>query len=288
VPRKLLRRPPWLKVELQTGPEYRELKSLIAREKLNTVCEEARCPNRHECWNAGTATFMILGEVCTRHCGFCSVGKGTPGEPDRDEPRRVAEAIASMDCRHAVITSVDRDDLPDLGAGIWAETLAAIRGKRPGTTVESLIPDFQGRRDCLATVMAERPEILSHNVETVPELYKRARHGSDFQRSLDLLALAAEWRDEYDLRIKSGMMLGLGETRAQLLATMTRLIEHGCEILTLGQYLSPTKRHLPVERFVPPEEFAEYKAIGEEMGFRHVESGPFVRSSYMAHRHLVV
>ncbi len=286
MPEKPLRRPPWLKVELRTGPEYRELKSLIAKQNLNTVCEEARCPNRHECWNAGTATFMILGETCTRHCGFCSVGKGVPGAPDGDEPRRVARAIAEMDCRHAVITSVDRDDLPDLGAGIWAETLRLIREFREGTTVESLIPDFQGRRDCLAVVMAEAPEILSHNVETVPELYKRARSGSDFERSLSVLTMAAEWKTDYAIRIKSGMMLGLGETREQLLAAMERLLEHRCEILTLGQYLSPTRRHLPVERFVPPEEFEEYKTIGEAMGFRHVESGPFVRSSYMAHRHL--
>ena len=288
MPRKHLRRPDWLKANLETGPEYRDLKALIARSALNTVCEEARCPNRHECWNEGTATFMILGDVCTRHCGFCSVGKGKPGDADTDEPRRVAEAIAQMDCRHAVITSVDRDDLPDLGSGIWALTLAAIRRARPGTTVETLIPDFQGRRDCLATVMAERPEILSHNVETVPELYRRARAGSDFEVSLSVLSMAAAWIGEYGVRVKSGMMLGLGETREQLIAAMGRLLEHRCEILTLGQYLSPTRRHLPVERFVPPEEFAEYKAIGEAMGFRHVESGPFVRSSYMAHRHLDV
>jgi len=228
-----LRRPDWLKVRLDTGEDYRALKRLIGEQALHTVCEEARCPNLHECWNARSATFMILGDTCTRHCGFCSVGKGRPLAPDADEPRRVAEAVRAMGCRHAVLTSVDRDDLADLGAGHWAATLRAVRAASPGITVETLIPDFQGRRDCLATVMAERPEVLSHHVETVPERYKPVRHDS-----------------------------------------------------TLGQYLSPTRAHLPVQRFVPPEEFAELKAIGEAMGFKHVEAGPFVRSSYMAHKHV--
>ena len=283
---KPLRRPDWLKVSLDTGEDYRELKRLIGDQALNTVCEEARCPNLHECWNARSATFMILGDTCTRHCGFCSVGKGRPLPPDPDEPRRVAEAVRAMACRHAVLTSVDRDDLADLGAGHWAATLRAVRAASPGITMETLIPDFQGRRDALATVMAERPEVLSHNVETVPERYKPVRHDSSWTRSLAVLSMAREWKREYSVGIKSGMMLGLGETREQLLAAMDALLQAGCEILTLGQYLSPTRSHLPVERFVPPEEFDELKAIGEAMGFKHVESGPFVRSSYMAHKHV--
>ncbi|MBM4117135.1 lipoyl synthase [bacterium] len=281
-----LRRPDWLKVSLDTGEDYRALKRLVGEQALHTVCEEARCPNLHECWNARSATFMILGDTCTRHCGFCSVGKGRPLAPDADEPRRVAAAVRAMGCRHAVLTSVDRDDLPDLGAGHWAATLRAVRAASPGITIETLIPDFQGRRDCLAAVMAERPEVLSHNVETVPERYKPVRHDSSWTRSLAVLAMAREWQPAYAVGIKSGMMLGLGETREQLLAAMDELLAAGCEILTLGQYLSPTRSHLPVQRFVPPDEFAELKAIGEAMGFKHVEAGPFVRSSYMAHKHV--
>jgi lipoyl synthase len=283
---KPLRRPDWLKVKLDTGRDYRELKQVVGEQALNTVCEEARCPNLHECWNARTATFLILGDTCTRHCSFCSVGKGKPPPPDEDEPRRVAEAVLAMGCRHAVLTSVDRDDLVDLGAGHWAATLRALRSVNPKLTVETLIPDFQGRRDCLATVMAEKPEVLSHNVETVPELYRRVRTDSDWERSLSVLRLAGEWRAEYPVRVKSGMMLGLGESREQLLDAMAGVLETGCEILTLGQYLPPSRVHMPVERFVRPEEFVELKDAGESMGFRHVEAGPFVRSSYLAHRHL--
>ncbi len=285
---KILRRPDWLKVKLETGRDYRELKRVVGEQALNTVCEEARCPNLHECWNARTATFLILGDTCTRHCSFCSVGKGLPTPPDADEPKRVAEAVRAMGCKHAVLTSVDRDDLPDLGAGHWAATLAALRLSNPRLTVEALIPDFQGRRDSLGVVMAEKPAVLSHNVETVPELYRRVRTDSDWERSLDVLRMAVEWRAEYPLRVKSGMMLGLGESRAQLLTAMAGVLETGCEILTLGQYLPPSRSHLPVERFVTPEEFVELKDVGESMGFRHVEAGPFVRSSYMAHRHLEI
>ena len=285
---KPLRRPDWLKVKLDTGDDYRELKRLVGASALNTVCEEARCPNLHECWNARTATFLLLGETCTRHCSFCSVGKGKPAPPDPDEPRRVAEAVASMGCRHAVLTSVDRDDLPDLGSGHWAATLSALRERNPDVTVETLIPDFQGERDALARVMAERPEVLSHNVETVPELYKPVRTDSSWERSLAVLRMAGEWRQDYTVRVKTGMMLGLGETREQVIAAMEGVLATGCEILTLGQYLSPTRAHLPVKRFVPPEEFAELKELGEVMGFRHVESGPFVRSSYMAHKHVTL
>ncbi len=285
---KPLRRPSWLKVKLETGEDYKDLKDLVGDLSLNTVCQEANCPNLHECWNARTATFMILGDICTRHCSFCSVGKGRPGSVDLDEPRRVAEAVRRMDCRHAVITSVDRDDLEDGGAGVWAETIRAVREINPGTTMEVLIPDFQGDEKALATVMEARPEILAHNVETVPELYRRVRPDADFQQSLDVLRNASGWKDEYPVKIKSGMMLGLGETREQVIDAMERLVEHRCEILTLGQYLPPTRRHLPVERFVTPEEFVEFKELGESLGLRHVESGPFVRSSYRAERHLHV
>ena len=282
------RRPDWLKVELETGEEYRQMKDLVADLALNTVCQEAHCPNLHECWNARTATFMILGETCTRHCSFCGVGKGRPLPPDADEPRRVAEAVARLGCRHVVLTSVDRDDLEDYGAGQWAATLRAIRQRNEGVTLETLIPDFAGDEAALATLMAERPEVLSHNVETVPELYRRVRTDSDWQRSLTVLERAAAWKDEYPVRVKSGMMLGLGETREQVVAAMEVLVEHRCEILTLGQYLPPSRKHLPVDRFVPPEEFAELKRLGEEIGLRHVESGPFVRSSYRAETHLHV
>jgi len=283
-----VRRPDWLKVRLETGEEYKEMKNLVGELSLNTVCQEASCPNLHECWNARTATFMILGETCTRHCSFCSVGKGRPAPVDEDEPRRLAEAVGRMECRHAVLTSVDRDDLPDGGARIWAACIETIREMSPGTTLEVLIPDFRGDADALAVVMSARPEILSHNVETVPELYPRVRPDADFRQSLDLLKRAAEWKREYPVRIKSGMMLGLGETREQMTRAIDALVAHGCEILTLGQYLPPTRRHLPVDRFVPPEEFAELKELGEAMGLRHVESGPFVRSSYHAERHLHV
>lgn len=286
--RPQLRRPDWLKVSLRTGEEYRELKQVLDEHSLHTVCREAKCPNLHECWNAGTATFLILGDTCTRHCSFCSVNKGRPEAPDKDEPLRVAKAVRAMKIRHAVLTSVDRDDLPDLGAGHWADTIETIRRLNPDVTCEALIPDFQGRRESLVVVLARRPEVLSHNIETVPELYKRVRTDSDFQRSLDVLKMSSEWKATYPLRVKSGMMLGLGETRAQLLDAMEQLLEHACEILTLGQYLSPTRQHLPIDRFVTPEEFAELKVIGEKMGFRHVEAGPFVRSSYRAESHLHV
>jgi lipoic acid synthetase len=285
---KQLRRPEWLKVSLETGDDYKDLKELVGDLSLNTVCQEAHCPNLHECWNARTATFMILGDICTRHCSFCSVGKGRPGTVDQDEPRRIGEAVKRMDCRHAVITSVDRDDLDDGGAGVWAATIHAIRELRPGTTLEVLIPDFQGDESALATVMKARPEVLAHNVETVPELYRRVRPDANFDQSLQVLRNAAGWKGEYPVRIKSGMMLGLGETREQLTHAMKQLVEHRCEILTLGQYLPPTRRHLPVERFVPPEEFAELKTLGESLGLVHVEAGPFVRSSYRAERHLHV
>jgi len=284
-----LRRPAWLTVAPVTGEGYRAIKDLVARRHLHTVCEEARCPNRHECWGARTATLMLLGDRCTRGCAFCGVGKRRePLPPDPDEPARVAAAVRELGLRHAVLTSVTRDDLADGGAAHWAATLRALRAACPETTVEALVPDFGGDADALARVLAEGPEVLSHNVETVPELYPRARRDSDWERSLALLARVAQAAGERPPRVKTGMMLGLGESREQLLAAMARLVDAGVEILTLGQYLSPSRRHLPVARFVPPEEFEELKLLGEAMGLRHVESGPFVRSSYHAERHLRV
>lgn len=284
-----LRRPAWLKVAPVTGEGYRTIKDLVARRRLHTVCEEARCPNRHECWGARTATLMLLGDRCTRGCAFCGVGKRRrPLPPDADEPRRVAAAVGELGLRHAVLTSVTRDDLADGGAAHWAAVLRRLRAACPDTTVEALVPDFGGDADALARVLAEEPEVLSHNVETVPELYPRARRDSDWERSLALLARVARAARRRPVRVKSGMMLGLGESRAQLAAAMARLAEAGVEILTLGQYLSPSRRHLPVARFVPPEEFAELKRLGESLGLRHVEAGPLVRSSYRAERHLHV
>jgi lipoic acid synthetase len=284
-----LRRPAWLKVAPVTGEGYRTIKDLVARRGLHTVCEEARCPNRHECWGARTATLMLLGDRCTRSCAFCGVGKTRrPLPPDPDEPARVAAAVRELDLRHTVLTSVTRDDLPDGGAAHWAATLRAIRAACPGTTVEALVPDFGGDAAALARVLAEGPEVLSHNVETVPELYARVRRDSDWERSLALLGRAARDTHHRPVRVKSGMMLGLGESREQLRAALARLVETGVEILTLGQYLPPSRRHLPVARFVPPEAFDELKRLGEAMGLRHVEAGPLVRSSYRAERHLHV
>ncbi|MBN2172168.1 MAG: lipoyl synthase [Candidatus Krumholzibacteriota bacterium] len=283
------RRPAWLKVAPVTGEGYRTIKDLVARRHLHTVCEEARCPNRHECWGARTATLMLLGDRCTRSCAFCGVGKKRrPLPPDPEEPGRVAAAVRELGLRHAVLTSVTRDDLPDGGAAHWAATLRAIRAACPGTTVEALVPDFGGDADALARVLAEGPEVLSHNVETVPELYARARRDSDWERSLALLGRVARAARHRPVRVKSGMMLGLGESQEQLREAMARLVEAGVEILTLGQYLPPSRRHLPVARFVPPEAFDELKRLGEALGLRHVEAGPFVRSSYRAERHLRV
>ena len=247
---------------------------------LHTVCEEARCPNLAECWGEGTATFMILGDVCTRACGFCAVATGRPTGLDREEPGRVAEAVSAMGLRHAVITSVNRDDLPDGGAEVFAATVREVRRRNPGVTVEVLVPDFRGAPGALETVMAEAPEILNHNVETVPRLYRQVRPGARYRRSLDLLRRAGELRP--GTTTKTGVMLGLGETAAELDALMADLVEHRVDILTAGQYLQPTPRHLPVVRFVPPEEFAGLAERGRRLGLRHVEAGPLVRSSYHA------
>lgn len=274
-------RPEWLRVKFFGGENYQELKRIMRTLDLHTVCESARCPNMGECWNHRTATFMILGNICTRACGFCAVPSGKPiGPPDEDEPVRVAEAAAKMGLRYAVVTSVNRDDQPDGGARIFARTIQQIRERIPGCKVEVLIPDFRGDWNALATVMAARPEVLNHNMETVPRLYRRVRKGAVYERSLELLRRAKEMSS--GTPTKTGMMLGLGEEREEVLAAMKDIARQGVDILTLGQYLQPTREHLPVIRFVHPDEFAEFKRAGEAMGFKHVESGPLVRSSYHA------
>jgi lipoyl synthase len=272
-------RPDWLKVKVPAGEGYAAMKSLVDTHKLHTVCEEARCPNIAECWAAGTSTIMILGETCTRSCGFCAVKTGKPNELDTAEPKRVGEMVRLMNLRHTVITSVNRDELADGGAAIWAETIREVRAQHPTTKIEILIPDFQGDTDNMDTVFTERPDILNHNTETVPRLYRMVRPQAKYERTLKLLHRAKE---KFNLVTKSGLMLGLGETPEEVLAVMRDLREHRCDILSLGQYLQPTKAHLPVMRYVSLEEFAMYKKEGLAMGFRHVESGPLVRSSYHA------
>ncbi|HLJ81750.1 MAG TPA: lipoyl synthase [Ktedonobacterales bacterium] len=275
-----VRRPDWLRVRMPTGENYEEIKRLMRGKVLHTVCEEARCPNIAECWAHRTATFMILGSVCTRSCGFCAVATGRPMTLDWEEPRRVAEAVTQMGLRHVVVTSVNRDELHDGGATIFAATIRWIRRLNPDTAVEVLTPDFKGSRDALKILMDARPSIYSHNVETVPRLYKRVRPQAVYERSLDVLQWAREMYP--DIPTKTGFMLGLGETREEVLALMQDIRAHGVDILTIGQYLQPTHEHLPIERYVTPDEFREYKLAGKEMGFRHVESGPLVRSSYHA------
>lgn len=271
-------RPDWLKVRIPGGENYARLKDLVRTYRLHTVCEEARCPNMGECWNAGTATFMILGDVCTRSCGFCAVKTGRPGDLDLDEPYRVAEAVRIMGVRHAVITSVNRDELPDGGAAIFAETIRQVRLVNPGVAVEVLIPDFRGVAWALDIVIAARPDILNHNTETVPRLYPMVRPQAKYERSLEVIQRAKK----AGMRTKSGLMVGIGERPDEVISVMQDLLDAGCEILTVGQYLQPTREHLPVDRFVLPEEFDSYGTKGKEMGFLHVESGPLVRSSYHA------
>ncbi len=277
-------RPDWLKVRLPTGPTYENLRRLMRSKELHTVCEEAHCPNMAECWGAGTATFMILGDTCTRSCGFCAVKTGRPGAVDAEEPRRVGEAVAQMGLGHAVVTSVNRDELPDGGAETFAETIREIRRQSPNTTVEVLIPDFVGRAESLDAVLAARPEILNHNVETVPRLYPRVRPQARYERSLEVLRRTKERAPE--LVCKSGIMVGLGETRDEVVATMRDIAAQGTDILTVGQYLRPSPMHLPIERYWTPSEFDELREAGMTMGFRHVEAGPIVRSSYHAERHV--
>jgi lipoic acid synthetase len=278
------RRPEWLKARAPGGPNHHELKVLTNRLSLHTVCESARCPNIGECWDQRTATFMILGDVCTRRCGFCAVPKGLPLPVDYDEPERVAKAVAHLGLKYAVVTSVNRDDRKDGGAEIFALTIQTIRRIKPDCRIEVLIPDFQGSREALEIVLAAGPDVLDHNMETVPRLYRQVRPGANYGQSLRLLKSAHEF--DRAIATKSGMMLGLGETTPEILATMQDLADHGCQLLTLGQYLQPSRDHLPIARYYSPDEFAQLKAAGERMGFRHVEAGPLVRSSYHARSQL--
>jgi lipoic acid synthetase len=267
-------------MKMPAGEGYSRLLNLVNDHQLHTVCQSAKCPNMGECWAAGTATLMILGDVCTRSCGFCHIATGRPPTLDLDEPRRVGDAVARMGLKHTVITSVNRDELPDGGAAVWAETIRQIRKQASGVSVEVLIPDFCGDWNALQKVLDEKPEILNHNIETVPRLYKTVRPQAKYHRSLKLLQIARQ----QGLLTKSGMMLGLGEEAGEIEQVMDDLVAIGCEILTLGQYLQPTAQHLPVERWVHPDEFADWKVRGEAKGIRHVESGPLVRSSYHAEK----
>jgi lipoyl synthase len=279
------RKPPWFKVRAPGGPRFLELKGMIDGQALNTVCEEAACPNIGECWDAGTATFMILGDTCTRRCGFCNVKTGKPGPPDALEPLRVAQSVKRMGLRHAVITSVDRDDLPDLGSTAFVGVIRSIRRFAPGCKVEVLTPDFRGEEMPLARVTAERPDVFNHNVETVPRLYPLARRGSRFKRSCRVLLNAKEMGGG-EVVTKSGLMTGLGETKDELLEAFAALREHGVQVLTVGQYLRPTRDHLPVVRYWHPDEFAELEREAYAMGFESVAAGPLVRSSYHAEQTL--
>jgi len=275
------RRPEWLKARIPSGENYSRLHEIMRTQRLHTVCEEARCPNMGECWEAGTATFMILGDTCTRSCGFCAVKTGRPEYGlDWDEPRRVAEAVTQMNIRHAVITSVNRDERRDGGAPIFAETIRLIRERKPGCTIEVLIPDFKGHEDALKIVTDARPEILNHNLETVPSLYRPVRPQANYRQSLQVL----ERSKKAGLLTKTGLMVGIGERKEQVVEVMKDCRAVDVDILTIGQYLQPTKQHLPIDRYVHPGEFAEYRQIGMDLGFRHVESGPLVRSSYHAER----
>ncbi|MDZ7266488.1 MAG: lipoyl synthase [candidate division KSB1 bacterium] len=277
-PLRVTPRPAWLKVKIPGGEGYHEIKQLVDRHRLHTVCEEARCPNIAECWSRRSATFMILGDICTRSCGFCAVKTGRPAGLDWDEPRRVAEAVACLNLRHAVITSVNRDELPDGGAALFAATIRAVRARVPGCSIEVLIPDFKGNQAALHTVLEAGPEILNHNVETIARLYRRVRPQANYRQSLELLQRAKK----AGAVTKSGFMLGLGETLAEAKALLVDLHATGLDIATIGQYLQPTPAHVPVARFVPPAEFQELKEYGLALGLRHVESGPLVRSSYHA------
>ncbi len=277
-------KPKWLKVKLPIGQKYTELRGLVDKYNLNTICTSGSCPNMGECWGEGTATFMILGNICTRSCGFCGVKTGRPETVDWDEPEKVARSIKIMKIKHAVITSVDRDDLKDMGSIIWLETVQAIRRMNPETTLETLIPDFQGIERIIDRIVEANPEVVSHNVETVRRLTREVRIQAKYDRSLAVLNYL---KQKGIRRTKSGIMLGLGETEAEVIETMGDLRDQKVDIITLGQYLQPSKKHLPVKEFITPEQFEKYEKIGKEMGFRHVESGPLVRSSYHAEKHIL-
>ena len=277
-----VKKPDWLRVKLPIGEKYKHVRSLVDEYKLNTICQSGNCPNMGECWGAGTATFMILGDVCTRSCSFCAVKTGRPPEYDEDEPRRVAEAIRLMEVKHAVITSVNRDELKDRGAEIWYQTVVAVKEQSPTTTIETLIPDVRANWDALHRMIEGGQEVVSHNMETVEALYRKVRPQAKYARSLEQIKITKE----AGKRTKSGIMVGLGETQDQVLKIMDDLVEHGCDVLTIGQYLRPTKHHVAVEEFIHPDVFAFYKEEGLRKGLDFVESGPLVRSSYHAERHL--
>ena len=277
-----VKKPDWLKVKLPIGESYRHVRGLVTTNKLHTICESGNCPNMGECWGEGTATFMILGNICTRSCGFCAVATGRPEPVDWDEPQRVAEAIYLMKVKHAVITSVDRDELEDGGSVIWANTIKAVRALNPGTTLETLIPDFKGDWNNLQRIIDVAPEVVSHNLETVERLTKKVRIQAKYHRSLEALRRLKDG----GMRTKSGIMLGLGETKDEVLQSLQDLADNGIDVVTLGQYLQPTPKHLPVVRFVHPDEFAEFREAGYRMGIDYVESGPLVRSSYHSERHV--
>ena len=276
------KKPPWLRVKLPIGEEYKKVRGLVEKHNLHTICQSGNCPNMGECWGAGTATFMILGNICTRSCGFCSVATGRPDNVDPFEPLKVAKSVKLMEVKHCVITSVDRDDLKDGGADTWVKTVNAVRKLSPGTTMETLIPDFKGEWDNLQKIIDVAPEIVSHNLETVRRLTKQVRIQAKYDRSLEVLRRLKEG----GMKTKSGIMLGLGESQDEVMETLEDLVAVGLDVLTLGQYLQPTKKHLPVVEFITPEQFDFYKKVGLEMGFRYVESGPLVRSSYRAEKHL--
>jgi lipoyl synthase len=276
------KRPEWLKVRLPMGENYRNVRSIVDDFKLHTICQSGNCPNMGECWGAGTATFMILGNVCTRSCSFCAVKTGRPNEYDEDEPRRVAEAIWLMRVKHAVITSVNRDELKDRGAEVWYQTVRAVKERSPDTTIETLIPDVKANWEALERMISAGQEVVSHNMETVPRLYRKVRPQAKWERSLEQIQRIKN----YGKRTKTGIMVGLGETRDEMLEAMDQLVAHGCDILTIGQYLQPTKMHLEVAEYIHPDLFAEYREEGLARGLLYVESGPLVRSSYHAERHV--
>jgi lipoic acid synthetase len=277
-----VRRPEWLKVKAPGGESYNQIKMMMRSKKLHTVCEEAHCPNIGECWHSGTATFMILGEICTRSCGFCAIKTGLPHSVNENEPYEVASAVQTMGIKHVVITSVNRDELEDQGSTIWAKTITEVRKKNPGVKIEVLIPDFKGDTECLQRVLDAKPDVLNHNVETVPRLYSTVRPQAKYVRSLAVL----EYSKKKRFLTKTGIMVGIGETFDEVIDLMNDLRFVDVDIMTIGQYLQPTKEHLPVDRYVTPQEFAEYRRIGLEMGFKHIESGPLVRSSYHAANHV--
>ncbi len=280
---KYIKKPEWLRRHLTRATDYKKVKNTLNEESLHTICESGLCPNKGECWNAGTATFMILGDICTRSCGFCNVKTGKPLPPDPKEMERVASAVRKMGVKHCVITSVDRDDLPDGGASHWAGTIKSIKKEVPGTTIEALIPDFKGNEDDIQKVINAAPEVISHNLETVRKLTKEVRVYANYETSLSVIRYISK---NSDIRTKSGIMLGLGETEADILQTMDDLLDAGCEVITIGQYLQPSRKHLPVQAYIHPDDFARYGEIARSKGFSFVESAPLVRSSYHAEKHV--